>query len=157
LRSSDNKDEARKATKPGQCVSVNQLVSPTPGLVARMIGFLTMTRCKHATIYVDQASRLSYIYLQKTATAKETLLGKRSFRTICTRTRRNDSGLSRRQRNIQGTQMGHGMSRQRTVSDFCRSKRTPSEWDCRATTSNPSRTRKNNACSWQQEMAQSSH
>jgi hypothetical protein len=39
LRSSDNKDEARKATKPGQCVSVDQLVSPTPGLVAQMIGF----------------------------------------------------------------------------------------------------------------------
>jgi hypothetical protein len=156
-RSSDNKDEARKATKPGQCVSVDQLVSPTPGLVAQMIGFLTMTRYKYATIYVDQASRLLYIYLQKTATAKETLLGKRSFRTICTRTRRNDSGLSRRQRNIQGTQMGHGMSRQRTVSDFCRSKRTPSEWDCQATNSNPSRTRKNNAHSWQQEMAQSSY
>jgi hypothetical protein len=34
LRSSDNEDEARKATKPGQCMSVNQLASPTPGLVA---------------------------------------------------------------------------------------------------------------------------
>jgi hypothetical protein len=44
-----------------------------------MIGFLTMTRYKHATIYVDQASRLSYVYLQKTATAEETLLGKEAF------------------------------------------------------------------------------
>jgi hypothetical protein len=78
-RSSDNKDEARKPTKPGQCVSVDQLASPTPGLVAQMIGFLTMTRCKHATIYVDQASRLSCIYPQKTATAKDTLLGKEAF------------------------------------------------------------------------------
>jgi hypothetical protein len=75
-RSSDNKEKARKATKPGQCVSVNQLASPTPGLVAQMIGFLTMTRCKHATIHVDQASRLLCVCLQKTATAEETLLGK---------------------------------------------------------------------------------
>ena len=78
-RSSDNKDEARKPTKPGQCVSVDQLVSPTPGLVAQMIGFLTMTRYRYATIYVDQASRLSYVYLQKTATAEETLQGKEAF------------------------------------------------------------------------------
>jgi hypothetical protein len=79
-RSSDNKDEARKATKPGQCVSVDQLLaSPTPGLVAQMIGFLTMTRYKCATIYVDQASRLSCVCLQKMATAEETLLGKEAF------------------------------------------------------------------------------
>jgi hypothetical protein len=78
-RSLDNKDEARKATKPGQCVSADQLVSPTPGLVAQMIEFLTMTRHKHATIYVDQASRLSCVHLQKTATAEETLLGKEAF------------------------------------------------------------------------------
>jgi hypothetical protein len=85
-RSSDNKDEARKATKPGQCVSVDQLVSPTPGLVAQMIGFLTMTRCKHAAIYVDQASRLSHVCLQKTATAEENLLGKEAFE-LCARER----------------------------------------------------------------------
>jgi hypothetical protein len=44
-----------------------------------MIGFLTMTRCKHATILVDQASRLSCICPQKTATAEDTLLGKEAF------------------------------------------------------------------------------
>jgi hypothetical protein len=85
-RSSDNKDEARKATKPGQCVSVDQLASPTPGLVAQMIGFLTMTRYKHATIYINQASRLLHIYLQKTAMAEETLLGKEAFE-LCARER----------------------------------------------------------------------
>jgi hypothetical protein len=78
-RSSDNKDEAAKPTKPGQCVSVDQLVSPTPGLIAQMIGFLTTSRYKYSTIYVDQASRLSFVYLQKTATADETLKGKEAF------------------------------------------------------------------------------
>jgi hypothetical protein len=44
-----------------------------------MIRFLTMTRYKYATIYLDQASRLSHVCLQKTATAEETLLGKEVF------------------------------------------------------------------------------
>ncbi len=52
-----------------------------------------------------------------------------SFRIIRKRKRRNDSGLPRRQRNLQGLQVGNGMSRQRTVSDIRRSKRTPPEWD----------------------------
>ena len=30
-----------QATKPGQVVSVDQLVSPTPGLIAQMTGILT--------------------------------------------------------------------------------------------------------------------
>jgi hypothetical protein len=51
-----------------------------------MIGFLTMTRYKYATVYVDQASRLSYVYLQKTAMAEETLLGKEAFE-LCARER----------------------------------------------------------------------
>jgi hypothetical protein len=31
-------------------------------------------------VYVDQASRLSFVWLQKTATAEETLLGKEAFK-----------------------------------------------------------------------------
>jgi hypothetical protein len=78
-RTSNNHDEAQAPPQPGHCVSVDQLVSPTPGLVAQMIGFLTKTRYKYATIYVDQASRLSFVYLQKTASADETLKGKEAF------------------------------------------------------------------------------
>jgi hypothetical protein len=44
-----------------------------------MSGFLTMKRYKYATVYVDQASRLSFVWLQKTATAEETLEGKTAF------------------------------------------------------------------------------
>jgi len=66
-------------TRPGQVVSVDQLVSPTPGLIAQMTGFLTTKRYKYATIYVDQYSRLGYVYLQKTASAEETLEGKIAF------------------------------------------------------------------------------
>jgi hypothetical protein len=60
-------------------VSVDQLVSPTPGLIAQLSGFITKERYLYATVYVDQASGLGYVYLQKTASAKETLESKRAF------------------------------------------------------------------------------
>jgi hypothetical protein len=44
-----------------------------------MTGFRTTKRYCYATVYIDQVSRLSYTYLQKTATADETLEGKQAF------------------------------------------------------------------------------
>jgi hypothetical protein len=44
-----------------------------------MSGFLTMKQYKYAAVYVDQASRLSFIWLQKTAAPQETPEGKTSF------------------------------------------------------------------------------
>lgn len=52
-----------KATKPGQVVSVDQLVSPTPGLIAQMTGILTTKRYRYATVYVNQFSKFSYFHL----------------------------------------------------------------------------------------------
>jgi len=66
-------------TQPGEMVSVDQLVSPTPGLVAQMTGKLTTSRYKYATVYMDHASRLGYVYLQKMADADETVKGKQAF------------------------------------------------------------------------------
>ena len=71
--------EVTSRTRPGECVSVDQLVSPTPGLVAQLTGILTTKRYQYATVYVDQASKLGFIYPQKTATAEETLESKRAF------------------------------------------------------------------------------
>ena len=45
-------------TSPGELISVDQLESPTPGLVAQMVGSLTTKRYKYAIVYMDQASRL---------------------------------------------------------------------------------------------------
>ena len=64
-----------KIIEPGEVVSVDQLVSPTAGLIAQMTGFITNKRYKYATVFVDQATKLGYIYLQKTASAEETLIG----------------------------------------------------------------------------------
>ena len=44
-----------------------------------MTGILTLQRYKYATVYVDQAYRLGYTYLQKSATVEETIKGKIAF------------------------------------------------------------------------------
>ena len=52
------------ARYPGHVVSVDQLVSPTPGRIAQITGFLTIKRYKNATVFVDQFTRLGFLYLQ---------------------------------------------------------------------------------------------
>ena len=72
-----------KNLQPGEVVSMDQMVSPTAGLVAQMTGILTNKRYQYATVYVDQATRLGYVYLQKSATAEETIKGKIAFELFC--------------------------------------------------------------------------
>jgi len=72
-----------RVTSPGQCVSVDQLISPTPALVAQLKGKLTKSRYIAATIYVDQYSGYGYVHLQKGTTADETLEGKKAFEITC--------------------------------------------------------------------------
>src|SRR6056300_397126 len=71
--------EKKQAQKPGEIVSVDQLISPTPGLVAQMTGILTKKQYTCATIYVDQFSGFGYVYLQKSTNADETIKGKKAF------------------------------------------------------------------------------
>jgi hypothetical protein len=82
-KSRSNYEEIEKPTRPEQVVSVDQLVSPTPGLVAQMTGRLTVQRYKYAIVFVDQFSRYSYVYLQKTASAEETIKGTIAFEMKC--------------------------------------------------------------------------
>ena len=87
--------------QPGDKVSVDQMVSPTPGLVAQMTGILTTKRYKYATVYIDQASKMGFTYLQKTASAQETLQSKRAFeafsanRGVVIRSYHADNGIFR--------------------------------------------------------------
>ena len=69
----------KMCTVPGQCVSVDQLESPIPGLIAQMKGIPTVTRYKAATIFVDHFSRLSYIHLQPTLSSEDTVKAKQAF------------------------------------------------------------------------------
>ena len=64
---------------PGDCVSIDQLESSTPGLIAQLRGFLTKQRYTCTTVFVDQYSRLSFVYHQKSTKGDETLEAKRAF------------------------------------------------------------------------------
>jgi hypothetical protein len=66
-------------TRPGQCVSVDQLESPVPGFVGQNKGYFFRKRYKVATIFVDHHSRLSFVYLQESTKGEETLLAKKAF------------------------------------------------------------------------------
>ena len=66
-------------TTPGQCVSVDQLESTTPGLIAQLRGRPTIARYTVATVFVDQFSGLSYVHLQKGTGALESLSAKTTF------------------------------------------------------------------------------
>jgi transposase InsO family protein len=70
----EQEEDIKPPTKPGDVVSVDQLRSPTPGLVAQMT-----KRYNYATVFVDQYSRLGYVYVQKTQSAEETLEAKEAF------------------------------------------------------------------------------
>jgi GAG-pre-integrase domain len=76
---SDDKVIAPNVNKPGQHVSVDQLESPVPGLVGQLKGKLTLARYRFATVFVDSFSRASYVYLQQTCNAAETLEAKKQY------------------------------------------------------------------------------
>jgi len=81
---SDEEREAVKiVTKPGECVSVDMMTSPTPGLVAQMSGKPTCKRYKHAAVYVDQATGLGFTWLQKSVDIEDTMEGKLAFEQFC--------------------------------------------------------------------------
>ena len=74
-----SKVEPATITAPGDCVSVDQLESTSPGFIGQMKGALTIKRYKFATVFVDHWSRLSYVHLQQTNSSIETLEAKRAF------------------------------------------------------------------------------
>ncbi len=73
----------KKATSPGQCVSVDQLVSSVPGLVGQTSGKLTKARFMVATIFVDHYSDLDYVHVQESTSAVDTIDAKRQFEQFC--------------------------------------------------------------------------
>jgi hypothetical protein len=66
-------------TRAGQHVSVDQIESPTPGLVGQLKGVPTRARYRVATVFIDTYSSVSYVHLQQTTNAAETLEAKRQF------------------------------------------------------------------------------
>lgn len=79
----NNKDEAFQPTKPGEIVSVDQLKSPTPGLIAQITGTLTTKRYEYVTVFVDNFSGYGFVHLQQTSSGEETLKAKEAFERLC--------------------------------------------------------------------------
>jgi hypothetical protein len=70
------------ATKPGECVSVDQMASTEVGFFAQMKGKLTKKRFRCATIFIDHYSRLRFVNLQIDDSSAETLVAKCAFETF---------------------------------------------------------------------------
>ena len=75
----DNKKATKTVTRPRQIVLVDQLESNTPGLITQLKGKLTQQRYKYATVFVDQFSGYTFVYLQKRLTSEETVMAKHAF------------------------------------------------------------------------------
>ncbi len=78
-KTSNNNSEVARVTRPGQVISVDQMISKTPGLIAQMRGFLVRQRYTACTVFVDHYSNLSYVHMQKSTSAKETVEAKLAF------------------------------------------------------------------------------
>ncbi len=78
-RGQEISSEVFVATKAGQCVSVDQLVSTQVGFIAQLKGTLTKKRYMAATVFVDHYSQLKYIHLMTKLTSEETMEAKQAF------------------------------------------------------------------------------
>jgi hypothetical protein len=67
------------ATKPGECVLVDQMTSMEVGFYAQLKGKLTKKQYKCATIFVGHYSHLRFVHLQLDDKSNETLTTKLAF------------------------------------------------------------------------------
>ena len=67
-------------TKPRDCISIKQMESPIPGLVAQMQGMPTKSSYCGATICVDHFSDVTYVHLQKSINVIEIIEAKYAFK-----------------------------------------------------------------------------
>ena len=75
----DSKQTTKVATRPGQIVSVDQLESNSPGLIAQLKDKLTQQRYKYGTVFVDKYSGYTFVNLQRRLTSEGTVQAKRAF------------------------------------------------------------------------------
>jgi hypothetical protein len=75
-----NKVKTPPVTAPGLVVAIDQMISAVPGFITQMREFITGKRYKVVTVFVDQFSDLSFVYMQKSTTAEETVQAKEAFK-----------------------------------------------------------------------------
>jgi hypothetical protein len=64
MKGAQKKSKLRSVTNPGDCISFDRLESNMQGFFTQLKGTLTKTRYGAATVFVNHASRLSYIHIQ---------------------------------------------------------------------------------------------
>lgn len=75
--------QRKKATHPGEYVSVDQQKSPNVGFIAQLTGILTKSRYTCSTVFVDWYSGFGYTHIQKGQSAAETMEAKQAFERKC--------------------------------------------------------------------------
>ena len=94
-------------------VSVDQLISPSPGLIAQITGILATKRYTFATIFIDQYTRLDYVHLQKSTLAPDIIEGKIAFEQYV-----NNHGIQ-----IKGYCANNGIFKDNTWVQICKAKK----------------------------------
>ena len=75
----DDKNATKTATWPGQNVSMDQLESNSLGFITQLKAKLTQQCYKYATVFVDQFSGYTFVYLQQHITSDKTVMAKHAF------------------------------------------------------------------------------
>ena len=75
----ENCRKIHKASKPGEVVSTDQLVSPTPRFVLIHRGRPTLQQYLRATVFVDRFLDLTYIFLMTRIDGEATVEAKAAF------------------------------------------------------------------------------
>jgi hypothetical protein len=69
-------------TKPGECVSFDQMTSTEPGFYTQLKGKLTKKRYRCTTIFVNHFSRLQYVYPQVNVSSIKTVAAEHAFKSF---------------------------------------------------------------------------
>jgi hypothetical protein len=78
-KGASNKQRLAMVTRPGGCISVDQLESPTPGSVGQIKGWLTTKHYGAATVFAGHFPGIPFVYLQFSTNAEETVNAKKAF------------------------------------------------------------------------------
>lgn len=78
-KSPANRGKLRTATQPCEVVSVDQIESSVPGLIAQLRGFITKQRYQVVTVFTDHFTNLSYVHVQRSTSVPDTLAAKQAF------------------------------------------------------------------------------
>jgi hypothetical protein len=78
-KESKSSHEVFTATKPGECISVDHMISTHVGFFAQLKGKLTSKWYRAASIFIDHFSRLQFVHLMQDLLSDETIKAKETF------------------------------------------------------------------------------